>query len=160
MSLRFHEIAEGDRRILNPTNEEKLTLVGRLCGLEENMRVLDLASGKGELLVQMAYHHGIRGVGVDISPVFVAAAQDRAYQMDVGDKLNFVVGDAGLYPEPHHAFDVVACIGATWIGGGLAGTIDLMKTALKSDGGLLLIGEPYWYAPAPLEVLDLLEIEP
>ena len=37
------------------------------------------------------------------------------------------------------------------IGGGLAGTADLMRPALR-PGGLLLIGEPYWTATPPAGV--------
>src|SRR3712207_6952862 len=42
----------------------------------------------------------------------------------------------------------LSCIGASWIGGGVGGTIDLMRPALK-PAGLLLIGEPYWTDPPP-----------
>lgn len=159
MSLRFHEIAESGKRIINPFDEDKLNLVGSVCGLEESTRILDLACGKGEMLVQWAYHHGIKGVGVDISSVFIEEAKERAYQMDVGDKVHFVVSNASDYPEPHHAFDVVSCIGATWIGGGLVGTIDLMRQALPPEGGLLVIGEPFWNAPPTTEGLSAMQIE-
>ena len=37
---------------------------------------------------------------------------------------------------------VAACLGATWIGGGVAGTIELLARSLRT-GGLILIGEPY-----------------
>lgn len=38
--------------------------------------------------------------------------------------------------------DVAACVGATWIGGGVPGTLDLLSRSLK-PGGMLLVGEPY-----------------
>jgi len=44
----------------------------------------------------------------------------------------------------------VSCIGATWIGGGLVGTLRLMLPALK-EGGLMLVGEPYWIDEPPQE---------
>ncbi len=160
MSLRFHEIAEANHRILNPFSTEKLDLLGTMLNFDKSARVLDLACGKGEMLARWAQAYGIRGVGVDISEVFIQAAQTRAYMMDVGDKLNFVVSDAAEYPEPHHEFDVVACIGATWIGGGLAGTLDLMRKALKPGGGLLIVGEVYWHQTPSSEVAALLDIEP
>jgi hypothetical protein len=47
----------------------------------------------------------------------------------------------------------VCCLGATWIGGGLAGTLDLMKTALKPRDGWLLVGEPYWHGPPSPDAL-------
>ncbi len=148
MSLRLHEIAEGNHRILNPFTEEKLMLLGEVCRLQPNMRQLDLCCGKAEMLCQWARRWGIEGVGVDISKVFLAAAQQRALEMGVTDQVTFIEGDAGKYVAEAHAFDIVSCIGATWIGSGLVGTLGLMKPALKS-GGLLLVGEPYWIDPPP-----------
>lgn len=159
MSLRFHEIAEANHRIQNPFTVEKLLLVGQVCGLNERMRVLDLACGKGEMLAQWAQAYGISGVGVDISQAFIDAAKERAFRLDVGHKLNFIVDDAGDYPQEHHQFDVVTCIGATWIGGGLSGTLNLMRTALTPEDGLLLVGEPYWHRTPPDEVYGALNVE-
>jgi SAM-dependent methyltransferase len=160
MSLRFHEIAEANHRIQNPFTDEQLTLLGEICRLEEGMRQLDLACGKGEMLSQWAQQYGILGVGVDISEVFIEAAKARAYQLEVLDQLNFIVDDAGTYPQDYHQFDVVSCIGATWIGGGLVGTLKLMKSALKPNDGLVLVGEPYWHEPPPAEAAAALNAAP
>src|SRR6185436_2031131 len=119
-----------------------------LCGLKAGMRQLDLACGKGEMLCQWAKAYQITGHGVDISPVFIEAARQRASELGVDNSLTFEVSDAGKYTAETKAFDVVSCIGASWIGGGLAGTIRLMLPALK-DGGLMLMGEPYWVDNPP-----------
>ena len=148
MSLRFHEIAETYHRILNPFTEDQLMLLGEICRLEPNQKLLDLACGKAELLCRWAQTYGISGVGVDISTVFLEAAHKRAAELEVADQLTFVQADAGEYPQATHDFDLVSCIGATWIGGGLSGTLALMEPALK-PGGLLLVGEPFWMDPPP-----------
>ena len=154
MSLRFHEISEESHRILNPFTEEKLMLLGDVCDLQAGMRQLDLACGKGEMLCRWAERYGLTGTGVDISEVFLQAARERAQELGVADKVSFVQGDAGAYPQNEHAFDIVSCIGATWIGSGLVGTLELMKRALNDKGGLLLVGEPYWIDPPPEEALE------
>jgi SAM-dependent methyltransferase len=154
--LRFHEIAEAHHRIQNPFTEEQLMLLGDLCGLHEATRQLDLACGKGEMLCRWAERYGLAGVGVDISEVFIEAAQARAHELEVWPKLNFVVGDAADYPQPFHEFNIVSCIGATWIGGGLVGTLELMLEAAKDNTSLLLVGEPYWIEPPPEEAYSLL----
>jgi hypothetical protein len=64
----------------------------------------------------------------------------------VESQITFVEGDAGQYVAEQKSFDIVSCIGATWIGKGLVGTLRLMLPALK-DGGLILVGEPYWIEP-------------
>jgi SAM-dependent methyltransferase len=158
MSLRFHEISEANHRILNPFTEEKLLLLGDICGLSADMTQLDLCCGKAEMLCQWAKRYGLSGVGVDISSVFLEAARQRAAELEISDKLNFIQQDAAQYPQKTHAFDVVSCIGATWIGNGLVGTLELMKRALKFSDSLLLVGEPYWIDPPPPEAYAALEV--
>jgi SAM-dependent methyltransferase len=159
VSLRYHEIAEADHRILNPFTDEKLSLLGRVCRLRPDQRQLDLACGKGEMLCRWAREHGTTGVGVDISEAFLAAAQRRADELGVADRVRLVHGDAGAYAAEPGGFDIVSCIGATWIGGGLVGTLDLMRPALREDG-LLLVGEPYWISEPPAAAYPALGIEP
>lgn len=158
--LRFYEIAESGHRIQNPFSEAKLMLLGEVCRLTEGMRLLDLACGKGELLARWANAYGILGVGIDISEVFTEAAKERAYMLDVSDQLNFIEDDAADYPQSHHQFDMVTCLGASFLGGGLIGTLELMQTALKPRKGKLVIGEPYWHLTPPDEVLKGMGAEP
>jgi SAM-dependent methyltransferase len=132
-------------------------LVGEICHLQPGMRQLDLCCGKAEMLCQWAARWGIHGVGVDISSVFIEAARQRAAELRVTDRVTLIEGDASTYNAISHNFDVVSCIGATWIGGGLVGTLNLMRQALRPDG-LLLVGEPYWKSPPPESVYAAMEI--
>jgi SAM-dependent methyltransferase len=159
--LRHHEIAEAEHRILNPFTEEKLDLLGRVCRLHAGQRVLDLGCGKGEMLARWAKRHGVTGVGVDVSEVFLAAAEDRASELGVAGRVRFALGDASVYSpaDGDGGFDIVACLGATWIGGGLTGTVELMRRAVK-PGGLLLVGEPYWIDPPPAAAYEALDFGP
>ncbi|MGO8940662.1 MAG: hypothetical protein ACLQLO_27325, partial [Mycobacterium sp.] len=43
---------------------------------------------------------------------------------------------------------IASCIGATWIGGGVPGTVQLLRHSLQ-PGGMMLIGEPYWRQEPP-----------
>ncbi|WP_017591595.1 SAM-dependent methyltransferase [Nocardiopsis potens] len=146
-ALRFHERAEALHTILNPLSEAKLDLVGEICAPTAATRVLDLACGKGELLCRWAHRYGSSGTGVDLSPVFLAAARERAASLGVVDRVGLVEGEAARYAReeaPRGGFDVVSCLGATWIGGGLAGTLELMAPLL-AEGGTMLVGEVYWH---------------
>ena len=97
MSLRHHEIAEANHRILDPLVDAQLRLIGEVTGVAEGTRVLDLACGKGELLCRWAGWFGSTGVGVDLSHVFLAAAGARASGARRRWRLTFVQGDAGVY---------------------------------------------------------------
>lgn len=135
-------VSESSHRIMNPITPERIDEFGRALRLKPGMTMLDLAAGKGETLCQWALQHGITGTGVDLHPPFVAAARARAAELGVGDKVTFVDGDAAGYVADAPV-DIVACVGATWIGGGFVGTLQLLEQSLKPCG-LLLIGEVYW----------------
>jgi SAM-dependent methyltransferase len=156
MSLRFHEIAEANHRILNPFSADQLMLLGEICRVSPETRQLDLCCGKGEMLCRWAERHGSSGVGVDISKVFIPAARARAAQLRVTERVSFVEADASTYPVEAGGFDIVSCIGATWIGDGLLGTIALMRGGLRGRDSLLLVGEPFWLEPPPEEAYELL----
>jgi SAM-dependent methyltransferase len=144
---RAFTIRESSHRIHNPITAEKLAALGRALDLAPDTRMLDLASGSGEMLCTWARDHRITGVGVDLSTVFTAEARARAAELGVADRVEFVHGDASghVAPEP---VDLAACIGATWIGDGVAGTCELLRRSLRPDG-MMLIGEPYWRRETP-----------
>lgn len=146
MSLRFHEIGEKNHRILNPFTYEKLMLLGEICRLKPGMRQLDLACGKGEMLCRWAERFGIQGTGVDISKVFLTAAQKRAEELGVASQVEFILEDAAKFQGEPDSYDIVSCIGANWIGGGTRGTLELIKQkGLKhSPDSLILMGEIFW----------------
>ena len=142
-------IRESSHRIHNPLTEAKLAALGDALHLAPGTRVLDLASGSGEMLCTWARDHGITGTGVDISTVFTEQARARAIELGVGDRVEFVHGDAAGHVAAQPV-DLAACVGATWIGNGVAGTTDLLRRSL-SQGGTMLIGEPYWRRTPPDE---------
>lgn len=157
--LQRHEISESWHRILNPFTDAKLMLLGEVCRLKPGQQQLDLACGKGEMLCRWAESYGTGGVGVDISEVFIPAAQARADELGVVDRVRFELGDAADFDAKPASFDVVSCIGATWIGNGLVGTVELMSRSLRA-GGLLLVGEPYWTEDPPPAAFASLEVAP
>lgn len=140
--LRIHEISESSHQILDPISAEKLATLGRAIGLRPGMRVLDLACGKAEMLAMWAAEHRITGIGVDLSRVFTAAARRRLDELQVGEQITIIQDDAAGYVTDQLC-DVACCVGATWIGDGVEGTIDLLRRSVKPDG-LILIGEPFW----------------
>ena len=146
---RIFNITESAHRIHNPFTPEKLATLGAALRLEPGARVLDLGSGSGEMLCTWARDHGITGTGVDMSRLFTEQAKLRAAELGVADKVEFIHGDAAGYVSDEKV-DIAACVGATWIGGGFAGTIDLLARSLRA-GGIILIGEPYWRQLPPTE---------
>jgi len=146
---RIFNITESAHRIHNPITPEKLATLGAALRLEAGDRVLDLGSGSGEMLCTWARDHGITGTGVDLSQLFTEQARRRAEELGVANQVKFIHGDAAGYVADEKV-SLAACLGATWIGGGVAGTIELLARSLRR-GGMLLIGEPYWRQLPPTE---------
>jgi len=148
---RIFNITESAHRIHNPFTPEKLATLGAALRLEKGMRVLDLGSGSGEMLCTWARDYGIVGIGIDMSQLFTEQAKLRAEELGVADQVKFIHGDAAGYVSDEKV-DVAACVGATWIGGGVVGTIELLARSLRT-GGIILIGEPYWRQLPPTEAV-------
>ena len=91
---RSFTIRESSHRIHNPFTSEKLAALGRALGPRPGWRVLELASGTGEMLCTWARDHQVTGTGVDISAAFIAEARDRATELGVATK------SASFMPTP------------------------------------------------------------
>jgi SAM-dependent methyltransferase len=155
-----YEISHANHRTLDPLSENKLVLLGQAAHLSAGQRLLDLGCGRGEMLCRWAQTHGIGGLGIDLSVPQIDDARARAAQLEVQDRVAFEQGDAGQATWEPGTFDVAACIGATWIGGGPAGTIELMRPALREEGGLLMVGEPFWKAEPTEQACEALGFGP
>ncbi|WP_174507764.1 methyltransferase domain-containing protein [Klebsiella oxytoca] len=139
---RIFTISESEHRIHNPFTEEKYATLGRVLRMKPETRILDLGSGSGEMLCTWARDHAITGAGIDMSQLFSEQARRRAEELGVSSRVQFIHNDAAGYVAEEKC-DVAACVGATWIAGGFAGTVELLAQSLK-PGGIMLIGEPYW----------------
>ncbi|MGE4384958.1 MAG: cyclopropane-fatty-acyl-phospholipid synthase family protein [Endomicrobiaceae bacterium] len=146
---KIFNITESAHRIHNPFTPEKFAVLGAALRMEKGTSVLDLGSGSGEMLCTWARDYGITGTGVDMSGLFSEQAKLRAEELGVADRVKFIHGDAAGYVSDEKV-DVAACVGATWIGCGVAGTAKLLERSLRK-GGIILIGEPYWRQIPPTE---------
>jgi SAM-dependent methyltransferase len=140
---RYFVVAESAHEIQNPTSREKLFVLGRRLGLGPDARVLDVASGRGGPALLLAQEFGCLVHGIEIAPEFHAVAVERVAEAGLEERVSFELGDgasASLEPE---AYDAALCLGASFVFGDLAETVDRLAPAVK-PGGHLAVGEPFW----------------
>jgi SAM-dependent methyltransferase len=80
-------------------------------GVPKNGLVLDLACGVGRHSIALA-KHGFRVVGIDISPEYVAKAEELAAMEGVSRRCRFVTGDMRRLKDflGGHRFDAAICM--------------------------------------------------
>jgi len=60
---------------------------------------------------------------------------------------------ADYEPKARESFNLVACIGASWIYGGHRGTLKALNE-MAAPGGWVIVGEPYWQREPTAEYLE------
>jgi SAM-dependent methyltransferase len=155
---KFYDITHRDHVVCNPTSLEKVERIVALLDLPDEPRVLDIACGKGELLLRVGERYGgteggrFHGTGVDTSPFHLRELREKAARRIPEADLTFLeMNGADYRPEPA-SVDLASCVGASWIFDGHRGTLTYLATAVR-PGGLVLVGEPFWIKPPAAEYL-------
>lgn len=83
----------------------------RLCSFvpqKPNLRVLDLATGTGDVLFTLLQRSPqiVSGYGVDLAQQMLAVAQKKAKRSNLKDKISFHYGDAQHIPKELDQFDL------------------------------------------------------
>jgi demethylmenaquinone methyltransferase/2-methoxy-6-polyprenyl-1,4-benzoquinol methylase len=114
----------------------------RMARPEGARRILDLATGTGDLALEFARADGFDGevVGIDLSEEMVQRAQRKAMANRLDGRARFRTGDALRVPEPDASFDVLS------VGFGVRNFVDPergLREALRllAPGGRLVVLE-------------------
>lgn len=166
--FRFFEAGHHAMAIMNPLGDTDLDRIVDLLtgtGGPTGRRVLDVACGNGELLLRLANRWpDLDAVGVDLSPWQIRRCHHR-----LADEpgVRFAVGDGRAYLE-HTAvpatadtdpptWDVIALLGAPWVFGGFAPSVEALTRRLRPGGRLVIadvvLGEILIADPAARERL-------
>jgi ubiquinone/menaquinone biosynthesis C-methylase UbiE len=103
----FARILLGDS--FHPGGLELTRRMATLLELRPGMRVLDVASGKGESAIFLAKEIGCEVVGLDLGAENVHEARRRAEAANVAALTTFQHGDAESMEFPTASFDCVIC---------------------------------------------------
>jgi SAM-dependent methyltransferase len=138
----FHGVAERFHDIQNPIGADKVRLLGERLGLEAGQRVLDIACGRGGPALVLASAFGCEIVGVEKSSEFAEAARARIAAAGLEELISVHVQDAADFPIEPEAWDAAVCLGASWIWGGLEGTVAALVPGVR-PGGHVAVGEVF-----------------
>ena len=153
---RYFDITHRHHAICNPSSIEKLDELAALLRLDRTSRVLDIACGKGELLVRLAERYGAHGVGVDLSPYHFADARAKLAERAPDATIELIEMNGADYRPPDDTlFDCTFCLGASWIWGGYDGTLAALAS-MTAPGGWVVSGEPFWKRAPDAEYLAAL----
>lgn len=156
---KYFDITHAEHEICNPTSLEKTARLVQLLRLSPGAKVLEMACGKGELLVQLATAYSVSAVGVDLSPYCIRDAKvklaERAPQADI---TLLEMDGADYEPDEPQSFDLTVCLGASWIFDGYRGTLAALQEMTR-PGGQIVSGEPYWRREPDAAYLEMAGFE-
>jgi SAM-dependent methyltransferase len=138
----FHAVAERDHEIQNPIGADKLRVLGERLGLAPGQRVLDIACGRGGPAIVLASTFGCRLVGVEKANEFATAARERVAANGLEELITIHEQDAADFTIEPEAWDAALCLGASWIWGGLEGTVAALVSGVRR-GGHVAVGDVY-----------------
>jgi SAM-dependent methyltransferase len=151
---KFFDITHREHVFCNPMSIEKFEELIALLRLEPKDRVLEIATGKGEFIIRLAERYGIEGIGIDLSPYRIIEAKKKHQERIPNAQLNFVEMDGADYePKARGDFNLVACIGASWIFDGHKDTLIALSEMAAPDSWVI-VGEPYWQREPTAEYLE------
>jgi demethylmenaquinone methyltransferase/2-methoxy-6-polyprenyl-1,4-benzoquinol methylase len=84
-------------------------LAALACLAAKPRNVLDLGCGTGDLTINLARlaEKDVKIIGLDYSPPMLARARQKALRVGIGDRLDFIHGEATRLPFPDAHFDAV-----------------------------------------------------
>lgn len=135
-------IAHSDHFINDPMSADKIRSLGEQLRLSPEHRILDLASGSSGPAIVLAEAFGCHFTCVDWSPTGTRAARARTQARGLAGLIEVIEADASTFPIDPGRYDVVMCLGATWIFGGLREMLEALKPGVK-PGGHVVVGDVY-----------------
>lgn len=106
--------------------------------LPKNSLVLDAGCGEGNVAIHLAQKHDLVIRGVDLLEVAINRAARKAKQLNLQDKVEFIVGDYSKLNFPNNSFDGVFTMETLVHAVNYRQALEEFRRLLKPDGKLCL----------------------
>ena len=146
-------VVESEHELQNPTSADKIRLLGNRLRLGPGSHVLDVASGKAGPAIVLAREFGCRITCVERAAEFHEEAVERVRAAGLERLIELVHGDAAAFPIEEGRWDAAMCLGASFVWGGLAGTLAAMTPAAAKPQAQIIIPSPT-HSPARNGILN------
>jgi cyclopropane-fatty-acyl-phospholipid synthase len=126
-------------RTLEEAQAAKRELICRKLALREGMRVLDVGCGWGSFVIHAAQRHGVKALGITLSPSQAELARQRVAEAGLAESVEIRLADYRDLTVTTERYDAIASIGMVEHVG--SGQIDLYArqlAGLLQPGGALL----------------------
>jgi cyclopropane-fatty-acyl-phospholipid synthase len=124
-------------RTLEEAQAAKRELVCTKLALKEGERVLDVGCGWGSFVLHAATNHGVRAVGITLSPAQAELARQRLAEAGLEDRVEIRVADYRELGGEH--YDAIASIGMVeHVGSNQIDVYAAQLAAMLEPGGRLL----------------------
>ena len=127
---------------LGSSPQQIISLIKKHIPLNSNLRILDLACGKGAVSIHIAKALNIKVDGYDLLPEFIEYATQKAIEHGVDDLCSFYVADINEIVFTAPGYDCVIFGAAGNVLGNPLETLCKLKQTIKPNG-FIIIDESY-----------------
>jgi len=151
----YGTIAHPGLRYNNPFSPAKMEEMIDLVQLPASAAVLDIGSGKAELLIRLVERYQVSALGLELDGPDLQVAREQIAARIPSGRLELRQDDARTFEPSPQTFDLACCVGACHIFGGIRPTLEHLALWVR-PGGKVLVGESYWKQEPAQEYLAAL----
>ncbi|MFY4775771.1 SAM-dependent methyltransferase [Metabacillus sp. RGM 3146] len=141
---KYSAIAHQHHSIFNPLPASKIDKIIKLLSLHASDNVIDIGSGKGEILLRIIERYKAKCTAIEQFEGYAEKLRLCAGKRGILKKIDIIQEDAKeAIKSVSKPFHTGICIGASHALGGYRKTIEAL-TNLVEKGGYIVIGELYW----------------
>lgn len=113
--------------------------VVRLAGENKPQRIIDIATGTGDLAIALKATAAEEIIGLDISPGMLSIGEEKVKKLALDQQISMVLGDGEKLPYPDNYFDVATVAFGVRNFENLEQGLSEIFRVLRSKGNLLVL---------------------
>jgi cyclopropane fatty-acyl-phospholipid synthase-like methyltransferase len=123
---------------LGSSPKDMIKLMSKHITMSKDIKILDLACGKGAVSINVAKEFGCRVVGIDLIPEFIEEAKKKAEEHHVASLCRFRIGDINQAVKTERGYDIVILGAVGSVLGNQEKTLHQLSRVIKKNGYALL----------------------